>query len=116
MTKYRVNEAGIRHARELIDAGQYDDSTGWSEAAPSTEERNEEIDEAGREEWSSWYLAEDLDAGEQTKARFRFPYGDFSTVNRAALVHAKQRAAQNDHADVERAADELLRRLDAQRG
>jgi hypothetical protein len=115
MPRYRVNQAGVRHARELIDAGEYDDSTEWSEAAPSTEERNEEIEEAGREEWSSWYLAEDLDAGEGTKARFRFPYGDFSTVNRAALVHAKQRAAQNDHPEVERAAHDLLQRLDARR-
>ena len=115
MTRYRVNEAGVRHARELIDAGEYDDTTEWSDAAPSTEERNEEIEEAGRKEWSSWYLAEDLDAGERTKARFRFPYGDFSRVNRAALVHAKQRASQNDHPAVERAADELLQRLDAKR-
>jgi hypothetical protein len=116
MPTYRVNEAGVRHARELIDAGKYDDTTEWSEAAPSTAERNEEIDEAGREEWSSWYLAVDPDAGEQTKARFGFPYGDFNTVNRAALVHAKQRAAQNDHPEIERAADDLLERLDARRG
>jgi hypothetical protein len=116
MPTYRVHEAGVRHARELIDAGEYDDSTEWSEAAPSTEERNEEIEEAGREEWSSWYLAEDVDAGEQTKARFRFPYGDFTRVNRAALLHAEQRAAQNDHREVERAAADLLQRLDARRG
>ena len=45
----------------------------------------------------------------------RFPYGDFTTVNRAALIHAKQRASQNDHPEIERAADELLQRLDAKR-
>jgi hypothetical protein len=115
MPTYRVNDAGVRHARRLIDADRYDDSTEWSEAAPSTEERNEEIEEEGREEWSRWYLAVDEDAGETTKARYRFPYGDFTTVNRAALVHAKQRAAQNDHPQIEQAADELLQRLDARR-
>lgn len=116
MPSYRVHQAGVRHARELIDTGRYDDSTAWSEAAPSTAERNEEIDEAGRAEWSRWYLAEDTDAGEGTKARFRFPYGDFERVNRAALVHAEQRASQNDHPEIARVAKELLDHLDAQRG
>jgi hypothetical protein len=115
MPTYRVNEAGVRHARRLIDEGRYDDETEWSEAAPSTAERNEEIDDEGREEWSRWYLAVDEDAGEGTKARYRFPYGDFEKVNRAALVHAKQRASQNDHPQIEQAADELLQRLDATR-
>lgn len=41
-----------------------------------------------------------------------FPYGDFKQVNRAALIHAKQRAAQNDHDEIEKAADELLQYLD----
>jgi hypothetical protein len=116
MPSYRVNQAGVRHARELIDAGDYDDTTEWSEAAPSTAERNEEIEDAGRGEWSRWYLAEDTDAGEGTKARFRFPYGDFAKVNRAALIHAEQRAAQNDHADIAKAAKDLLEHLDAKRG
>lgn len=116
MPSYRVNEAGVRHARELIDAGDYDDTTEWSEAAPSTAERNDEIEDAGRAEWSHWYLAEDTGAGEGTKARFRFPYGDFAKVNRAALIHAEQRAAQNDHTDIAKAAKELLEHLDAKRG
>jgi len=116
MPSYAVNDAGVAHARQLIDAGTFDDTTEWSEAAPSTAERNEEIEDAGRAEWSRWYLAVDTGAGEQTKARYRFPYGDFERVNRAALVHAKQRAAQNDHPEVEQAADDLLQRLDAERG
>lgn len=115
MPNYRVHDAGVRHARELIDAGEYDDTTEWSAAAPSTEERNEEIDDAGREEWSRWYLAVDEDAGEKTKARYRFPYGDFAKVNRAALIHAEQRAAQNDHDQIAAVAKELLERLDAAR-
>ncbi|MGY1857695.1 hypothetical protein [Modestobacter sp. SYSU DS0290] len=115
MPSYRVNEAGVRHAQQLIDAGEYDATTEWSEAAPSTQERNSEIEDEGREEWSRWYLAEDTDAGEGTKGRFRFPYGDFSKVNRAALIHAEQRASQNDHEDVRRAAKDLLDRLDAKR-
>jgi hypothetical protein len=60
-------------------------------------------------------LAIDPDASDGTKGRVAFPYGDFKKVNRAALIHAKQRASQNDHAEIEKAADELLQHLDAKR-
>ncbi|MGY5883660.1 hypothetical protein [Modestobacter lacusdianchii] len=115
MPDYDVNEAGVAHARRLIDAGEYDDRTEWSDAAPSTDEENEERDDEGQEGYGEWHLAVDPDKGEGTKGRYRFPYGDFSKVNRAALIHAKQRAAQNDHPEIEQAADELLQRLDAKR-
>lgn len=42
----------------------------------------------------------------------RLSFGDFSVVNRPALIQAKQRAAQNDHPEVEKAADQLLSELD----
>ena len=116
MPKYEVNKAAVAHARELIDGGTHDDTTEWSDAAPSTEQANEVIEKKGWDEFARWHLAVDPDAGEETKARFAFPYGDFRKVNRAALIHAKQRAAQNDHDAIEKAADELLERLDAERG
>jgi hypothetical protein len=34
-------------------------------------------------------------------------------VNRAAVIHAKQRASQNNHDDIAKAADEVLEALDA---
>ena len=116
MTKYRVNKAGVSHAEKLIDAGKYDDTTEWSDAAPATEEQNEVLEKQGYDGFGEWHLALDPDAGEETKGRFAFPYGDFEKVNRAALIHAKQRAAQNDHDAVEKAADQLLQRLDEKRG
>ncbi len=114
MTTYRVNETGVRHAEQLIRSGKFDTDTKWSEAAASAGEENEVIDDDGYKAWSEWHLAEDTDAGEGTKGRFRFPYGDFEKVNRAALIHAKQRASQNDHSQIEKAADRLLQRLDEQ--
>ncbi|HET6965497.1 MAG TPA: hypothetical protein VFH58_12050 [Acidimicrobiales bacterium] len=114
MTSYRVNEAGVRHAEQLIRSGKFDTETKWSEAAASAGEENEVIDDDGYKAWSEWHLAEDTDAGEGTKGRFRFPYGDFDKVNRAALIHAKQRASQNDHGQIEKAADRLLQQLDQQ--
>ena len=115
MPTYRLNDAAAKHARKLIDDGSYDDATDWSDAAPSADEANEVIDDESFDEFAKWHLAIDPDASEGTKGRFAFPYGDFSKVNRAALIHAKQRAAQNDHAEIEKAADNLLQHLDSKR-
>jgi hypothetical protein len=110
-----VNEAAVEQARRLIDAGKVDVDTEWSDAAPSADDGNTEIEKHGYDGYGRWHLAIDPDAGEETKGRFKFPYGDFSKVNRAALIHGKQRAAQNDHDKIEKAFDELLERLDAKR-
>jgi hypothetical protein len=115
MPTYRVNDKAVAQARKLIDAGKVDDDSPWSDAAPSTEEGNTVIDREGYEGFGAWHLAVDPDASEETKGRYAFPYGDFSTVVRSALVHAKQRAAQNDHDAIEKAAGDLLDRLDEKR-
>ena len=115
MPTYRVNEDAVKQARELIDAGKVDVDTEWSDAAPSADDGNAEIEKDGYEGYGAWHLAVDPDASEETKGRYRFPYGDFRQVNRAALIHGKQRAAQNDHEDVEKAFDDLLTHLDAKR-
>lgn len=116
MPNYRVNEDGVAKARELIDAGTFDDSTEWSDAAPSADDGNAEIEKHGYDGFGAWHLAIDPDASEETKGRYAFPYGDFRKVNRAALIHGKQRAQQFDHDAIEKAADDLLERLDRKRG
>ncbi len=113
MPTYRVNEDAVKRARKLIDDGKVDVDTEWSDAAPSADDGNAEIEEHGYEGYGAWHLAIDPDASEETKGRYKFPYGDFTQVNRAALIHGKQRAAQNDHTQIEKAFDELLQRLDA---
>jgi hypothetical protein len=115
MPSYKVNKAGVAQARKLIDQGKYDDTTEWSQAAPSADQENKEIDAHGYDGYGGWHLAVDTDASEETKGRYRFPYGDFEKVNRAGLIHLKQRASQNDHDDIARAADELLEHLDRKR-
>lgn len=112
MAKYRVHDEGVSHARKLIDDGRVDTETEWSQAAPSTDEANKQIDDEGYDGYGRWHLAIDTEASEETKDRYGFPYGDFSKVNRAALIHAKQRASQNDHDEVMKAADEVLTHLD----
>jgi hypothetical protein len=114
-TKYSVNEDAVEHARKLIDQGAYDDTTEWSEAAPSADDANQEIDKDSFDEFTRWHLGINPDASEGTKGRYAFPYGDFNKVNRAALIHAKQRASQNGHGQVEKAAGEVLEYLDRKR-
>ena len=115
MPTYRVNKDAVAQARKLIDAGKVDVDTEWSDAAPSADDGNAEIEKRGYEGYGAWHLAIDPDANEETKKQYAFPYGDFAKVNRAALIHGKQRAAQNDHAAIEKAADDLLQRLDRRR-
>lgn len=115
MTTYRLNDAAVSKARKLIDAGRYDDSTEWSAAAPSADDENSEIDKHGYDGFAEWHLGIDPDASEETKKRYAFPYGDFAKVNRAALIHGKQRASQNDHDEIADAAGRLLEYLDEKR-
>ncbi|TYP89114.1 hypothetical protein [Blastococcus xanthinilyticus] len=115
MPNYDLNADAVAQARKLIDDGTYDDATEWSDAAPSADDGNTEIEQHGWDGYASWHLAVDPEANEETKKRYSFPYGDFATVNRAALIHGKQRAAQNGHDEIEQAFDDLLQRLDAKR-
>ena len=63
-------------------------------------------------EYGQWHLGIDKSKGEDTKGRYHFPYGDFKTVHRDGLIAAKERAAQQGYADIEKAADELLQALE----
>lgn len=112
MANYEVNDDAVAKARELIDANQYVLEGSWQDANPDADAENDQIERHGYDGFGRWHLAIDPDAGEQTKSRYAFPYGDFRRVHRSALIHAKQRASQNDHAAVESAADDLLERLD----
>ncbi len=116
MTTYHANDAAIAKARRLVETRHYDLQTPWSEAAPSAADENAQIERHGYDGYGEWHLAVDTDASEGTKDRYAFPYGDFSRVNRAALIHAKQRAAQNGHDAIVAAADGLLSLLDEGRG
>lgn len=112
MTTYKVNKAAVEQARRLIGEGAVDTETGWGEATPSAAKGNKEIEREGYDGYGRWHLGIDTEASEETKDRYGFPYGDFKKVNRSALIHAKQRASQNDHEEIEKAAGDLLDRLD----
>lgn len=110
----KVNEKAIDKAKSLIKDGKIDQDSDWSEAQPSPDEENKFLDDHSWEDYSEWHLAIHTDESEETKGRFGFPYGDFKKVHRDGVIAAKQRAAQYDYSDVEKAADELLEMIDKQ--
>jgi hypothetical protein len=112
MSEMKVNRAAVQKARSLIRARQYDKESDWSEDQPSSGQQNDYLEEHGWDEYGRWFLAIDMDATPETKDRYNFPYGDFRRLHRDALIAAKQRAAQHDHPEIERAAAELLEALD----
>ena len=112
MANYTVNDAGVEKAGSLIDAGQYVLDSDWGDAQPSSDAGNDKIEREGYEGYGQWFLAKDTDASDETKDRYGFPYGDFQRVHRSGLIAAEQRAAQNEHSEVESAARKLLERLD----
>jgi hypothetical protein len=116
MTTYEVNHAGVEKAKKLIASHHYDLETSWSDAAPSADDGNQQIERHGYDGYGEWHLGIDTGACEETKDRYGFPYGDFSRLNRAALIHAKQRASQNGHDQIAEVADRLLNELDRTAG
>jgi hypothetical protein len=76
MAKYLVNEAGLAHARELIEARRYVLRSEWGRVQPSAEEENTYLARHSWAEYGAWHLALTDGAGEETKARYAFVYGD----------------------------------------
>jgi hypothetical protein len=108
------NDQAYEHAEGLIDSGKVvrDDRDAWSEHQPSTDEENAYIEEHGWPAYALWHLGLDDQHAEGTKARYKFPYGDFEKAHRCGLLAAESRAAQNDYADIEKAAHRLHELID----
>jgi hypothetical protein len=111
----KLNKTAFNHAKELINQGKVvlDDRDAWSEHQPSAEEENEFILQHGYEEYAKWHLGIDDEADENTKGRYKFPYGDFEKVHRCAVLAAESRAGQYKYADIESAAAHLHGMLEA---
>jgi hypothetical protein len=106
----KVNLAALEHAKNLTQQGHVvvDKRNAWSEQQPSAEEENEFIRQHGFEEYAKWHLGIDDTHAENTKARYKFPYGDFENVHRSALLAVKGRARQYSYSNIENAAVQLL--------
>src|SRR5258708_2168095 len=105
----KINRTGFEHARELIGEGKkvVDEKDAWGEHQPSTPPGKELIQTPWFSEYGKWHLGIDDEQDENTKKRYKFPYGDFERVHRCAVLSAESRAGQYKHFDIERAAAHL---------
>ena len=116
MAAYTVNEAGVEHARRLIEARQYVLDSDWGEVQPDAAAENQYLERHTWDEYAAWHLGLTVGANDGTKARYAFVYGDLRRVHRSGLIACVYRAAEWRHKQVELAAHDLLQRLDAQAG
>lgn len=112
----KLHRTGYSHARELVEYGRVtrDERDDWSEHQPSADDENEFIRRHGIGEYGKWHLGVDPDESRQTKAHYKFPYGDFERVHRCAVISAESRAGQYTYLDIEKAAKHLLELIDSQ--
>jgi hypothetical protein len=108
-----LNETAFTFAMELIKEGQAvaDGKGAWSKHRPSADEENDFIRVHGFAEYAKWHLGIDRRFSENSKRRYKFPYGDFKNVHRCGLLAVKARARQYGYADIENAAAELERAI-----
>ena len=101
----KVNRKGVSHARKLIEAGKVNKTSAWSFDASDSDKL------LGDNDWSNyakWFLGQDTEAPEDTKGRYKFPFGKNGKVYRRAIIAAKQRASQQGYDDIFAAASNLL--------
>ena len=105
----QLNKRAYEHAKELVADGRVvpDERDAWSEHQPSAEQENEFIRRHGFGEYGKWHLGIDDEEHEETKGRYKFPYGDFEKVHRCAVLAAESRAGQYKYHDIENAAAHL---------
>jgi hypothetical protein len=116
MASYSVNAAAVAHARDLIDKKQYVLDSDWGEVQPRAAQENAYLERHSWEEYAAWFLGLTEGAGDETKARHAFVYGDFRRVHRTGLIACVYRASEWRHKEVELAAHDLLQHLDATSG
>jgi hypothetical protein len=106
----KLNQGAFAFAEELIKKGHViaDGRGAWSEDRPSAEDENAFIRVNGFNEYAKWHLGIDERYPENTKRRYKFPYGDFKNVHRCGLLAARSRAAEYRYYDIEDAAARLI--------
>ena len=116
MAKYVLNRRAVEHAEKLIRAHRYVLNSDWGERSPTAIEENRYLERHDFDEYGLWHLGLTDGAGDGTKARHAFVYGDFRRVHRTGLIACVYRAAEWRHKAIELAAHDLLQLLDKETG
>jgi hypothetical protein len=115
MASYAVNQDAVAHARELIERRQYVVRSEWGEVQPRAADQDAYLASHTWDDYAAWHLGLTEGAGEETKGRYAFVFGDFRRIHRSGLIACHYRAAEWDHKEIELAAHELLQVLDRKR-
>ncbi|MEA5455097.1 hypothetical protein SPF06_10235 [Sinomonas sp. JGH33] len=110
----KLNHKAFDHAKSLVRDGKVvrDTRDDWSEHAPDNEKLNKFLESKGTGGYSEWFLGVDDEFPEDTKAHYKFPYGDLAKVHRCAVISGESRASQYDHHEIREALGDLLKRID----
>jgi hypothetical protein len=111
----KLHRPGYEHANSLVQDGKFvfDERDDWSEHQPSAEEENAFIAQHGWTEYGRWHLGSDDEEDRETKAHWKFPYGDFAKLHRCGVLAAESRAGQYKYDDIEQAAHRLHEKMSA---
>jgi hypothetical protein len=111
----RLNPIALAYAKQLITGGRVviDRKGAWAKDRPSTELDNEFIRVHGFSEYAQWHLGIDDRYRENTKRRYKFPYGDFKNVHRCGVLAVQTRAREYRDTEIENAAAELRAMIEA---
>jgi hypothetical protein len=112
MASYKLNDAAVEFARELIERRRYVLDSDWGEVQPKADDQNAYLERHTWDEYATWHLGLTEGANDETKARYAFGFGDFRRLHRTGLIACVYRAAEWRHKEVELAAHDLLQRLD----
>ena len=104
--------------QDLITQGHVilDKKNEWGDHHPTAQQDNDFIHDHGFAEYSKWRLGIDATHAQSSKARFKFPFGDFKNIHRCALLAVKSRAHQYGYSDIENAAERLLEMMEGRGG
>lgn len=109
--KSKLNSKGYSNATSLVESDNVNEDSDWSF---SSEDGNSLLGEDGDdwENYAKWFLLENEDASEETKDRYKFPFGKDGKIYRSALSAIRQRASQFGYDDVFEAAGKLIEMID----
>jgi len=116
-THLKLNENAFAFAVQLVKQGYFiaDGKGAWSEHRPRTNEENEFIRVHGFTDYAKWHLGIDNRYPENTKRRYKFPYGDFKNVHRCGVLAVQARAGEYRYSEIENAATHLRATIEATR-
>jgi hypothetical protein len=113
----KVNIEAFDWAATLIRQGHFvvDKKGAWNSDHPTRSQENDFVRDHGFQEYAKWHLAVEPRHSANSKARYKFPFGDFRNVHRCGLLAVKARAHEYGYQEIESAAANLLEMIESAR-